>query len=525
MPRDRATPWIRLLPTHDEGWASSVQQTQALTGVHRYPQVRTSTVRGVDVRVVARVGQIAADAVFALASVWVAWLLRYKLQLGGAVLPADYESFETFESRMLLFSALAVGLLLVRGVYWLPRSTGLLDEAVAVAGSLTTAMSIVILTAFLTRFLPSRLLFVYAWAAAIILFVLRRAVTRWIRSFLWSRDIYVDRVLLVGSGLAGQRIMQAMMGTPSWGYRVVGFVDGQTGGGELRVATEHRVQRAERVGGLSDVGRVVADLRIDEVIVALPPEQLAEVPSIVEQCRQGAVRFKVVPDLLQLSFDRVDVGEVAGVPLIGMKPAAIQGGQLLLKRGIDVGVALVVLAVFAAPMLVISAMVKLDSPGPVLFRQRRVGRDGTPFSLTKFRCMVDGADEMRAGLIAEHQPEDARLFKLRKDPRLTRLGRLLRRWSLDELPQFLQVLRGEMSLVGPRPQLPEEVGSYEEWHHQRLLVTPGLTGLWQVNGRSNLTFDEMVRLDLYYAEHWSPWLDTKIVLRTIPAVLIGRGAY
>jgi lipopolysaccharide/colanic/teichoic acid biosynthesis glycosyltransferase len=139
--------------------------------------------------------------------------------------------------------------------------------------------------------------------------------------------------------------------------------------------------------------------------------------------------------------------------------------------------------------------------------------------------MVENADEQRAELMAMHDYMDPRLFKLRNDPRLTRAGRWLRRLSLDELPQFVHILRGQMSVVGPRPQLPEEVETYEEWHRQRLLVTPGLTGLWQINGRSNLTFDEMVRLDLYYAEHWSPWLDLKIVLRTIPAVLTGRGAY
>jgi lipopolysaccharide/colanic/teichoic acid biosynthesis glycosyltransferase len=139
--------------------------------------------------------------------------------------------------------------------------------------------------------------------------------------------------------------------------------------------------------------------------------------------------------------------------------------------------------------------------------------------------MVANADEQRAALMEAYSHLDSRLFKLRDDPRLTRVGKVLRRTSLDEIPQFVQVLRGHMSFVGPRPQLPEEVQRYEEWHHQRLLVTPGLTGLWQVNGRSNLTFDEMVRLDLYYAEHWSPWLDIKIVLRTIPAVLTCHGAY
>ncbi|MER3437193.1 MAG: undecaprenyl-phosphate glucose phosphotransferase, partial [Chloroflexota bacterium] len=247
--------------------------------------------------------------------------------------------------------------------------------------------------------------------------------------------------------------------------------------------------------------------------------------AIVEECRQSGVTFKVVPDLIQLSLDRVDLAEVAGVPLIGIKDASIRGLNYVVKRSIDILLATSVLLVMALPMLVIAILIRRDSPGPVLFRQVRIGRDGRPFVMLKFRCMIDGADEQRAELIRTHHGVDPRLFKLRDDPRLTRVGRWLRRWSLDELPQFINVLRGQMSVVGPRPPLPEEVERYEEWHRQRLLVTPGLTGLWQINGRSNLTFDEMVRLDLYYAEHWSPWLDVKIVLRTIPAVLTGRGAY
>ena len=472
-----------------------------------------------------RLAQVCSDLALAPLAFWLAWYLRYQVELGGAVRIADYEPLETFYSRMALFTGLAVGLLLIRGAYWLPRSTGLLDEALIIAGSLTTAMSAVILTAFLTRFLPSRLLFVYAWVIALVLFVLRRAFTRHARRFLWSRSLYVNRVLVVGSGNSGRRLMQAMMGSPAWGYRVVGFADDQRPVGLLPVATEHRVVRAEWLGGLSDIGSIVDERDIDEVVIALPPEQLDAVPSIVEQCREKAVTFKVVPDLLQLSLDRVDLGEVAGVPLIGIKPASIHGGQLVMKRAIDVIVATVVLLVAAIPMAAAAVLIRLDSPGPILFRQQRIGRNGKQFTLIKFRCMVNGAEELRARLIEEHKPADIRLFKLADDPRLTRVGRHLRRWSIDELPQFWQVVKGDMSLVGPRPQLAEEVETYEEWHLQRLLVTPGLTGLWQINGRSHLTFDEMVRLDLYYAEHWSPWLDLKVILRTVPAVISGRGAY
>lgn len=469
--------------------------------------------------------QIVLDAGFAFLSFWIAWQLRYEFEFGGEVSIFSYRSFAEFRDRALIFAALTVGVLIVRGVYWLPRSTGLLDESVMIIGGLTTAIAGVILTAFLTRFVPSRLVFIYAWLIAIVFFVVRRAASRTLRAALWKRGLYVDRVLVVGSGESGRRIMEAMLNTPSLGYNLVGFADDLPETSDLSVATEHRVHRAPRLGSLDDVERLVARHDVDEVIIALPAHQVPRVTTIIEQCHQRSVQFKVVPDLLQLSLDRVDLGEVAGLPLIGVKPASIQGGQLLAKRFIDALAATVVLIVGAIPMAIIAVLVRTTSPGPVLYRQTRVGKDGKHFTLIKFRCMVDGADEMRAELLEQHNGQDPRLFKLRDDPRLTKVGRVLRRWSLDELPQFWHVLNGDMSLVGPRPQMPSEVSNYEEWHLQRLAVTPGLTGLWQVNGRSNLSFDEMVRLDLYYAEHWSPWLDMKIVLRTVPAVLVGRGAY
>jgi exopolysaccharide biosynthesis polyprenyl glycosylphosphotransferase len=491
------------------------------------PAVQTRSIQAAVpwLRVGMRIGQILLDAGFAFFSFWAAYQLRYEYEVGGEVRFFDWRPFSQFENRALFFAGLAVAILLFRGVYWLPRSTGLLDESVMIIGGLTTAMAGVILTAFLTRFVPSRLVFIYAWIIAILLFVLRRVASRAVRAALWKRGILVDRVLVVGSGESGRRVMEAMLNNPALGYKLVGFVNDLPGTSDLSVATEHRVHRAQRVGSIDDLDRLVGRHGVDEVIVALPVDEMNRVPTIIEQCRRRSLHFKVVPDLLQLSLDRVDLGEVAGLPLIGVKAPAIQGGQLLAKRAIDAIVASMVLLVAAIPMGIIALLIRLTSHGPILFRQTRVGKNGLPFTLIKFRCMVNGADEMRAQLLAENGSQDRRLFKLRDDPRLTRIGRLLRRLSLDELPQFWHVLRGEMSLVGPRPQMPEEVADYEEWHMQRLAVTPGLTGLWQVNGRSRLSFDEMVRLDLYYAEHWSPWLDTKIVLRTVPAVILGRGAY
>jgi len=502
-----------------------VQKTQTLAPIA--PAYRPSVANSAFpmLRLGVRATQVVVDAVLAFLAFYIAHQLRYQHEIGGHVRPIDWRAFSDFEDRAFLFAGLAFVILLLRGVYWLPRSTGLLDESVMIVGGLTTAMAGVILTAFLTRFVPSRLVFIYAWALAIVFFIARRIGSRWLRAALWRRGKFVERVLVVGTGESGRRLMEAMLSTPSLGYMLVGFADDLPDTSDLSVATEHRVHRATRLGSLDDLERIVNRQRVHEVIVALPASRLNQVHHIIEQCRRQSVQFKVVPDLLQLSLDRVDIAEVAGLPLIGVKPATIQGSQRLTKRAIDALAATCMLIAWAMPMALIAIAIKLTSEGPILFRQTRIGRDGARFTLLKFRCMVDGAEEMRDELMAAHGAQDPRLFKLRDDPRLTPIGAILRRSSLDELPQFWHVLRGQMSLVGPRPQMPEEVANYEPWHFQRLAVTPGLTGLWQVNGRSNLSFDEMVRLDLYYAEHWSPWLDMKIVLRTIPAVLSGRGAY
>jgi exopolysaccharide biosynthesis polyprenyl glycosylphosphotransferase len=478
------------------------------------------------IRAARQVGQVFSDAALVWIAFWAAYELRYRYEIGGDIRPFDLEPFSTFYGMAALFVGATLIAFFARGLYRLPRWTGFLDEASAVIGGVTTSMAAVILLAFIFRFSPSRLVFLYAWICAVVLMLTRRFLSRTVQRWLWARGIGVDRVLVVGAGETGRRLMQAMMSKPHLGYQVVGFVDDGISADALAVATEHKVTRAERLGTTEEVGEVVQSRRIGEVVIALPGDEHERVLSIIEHCRRRAVTFKVVPDLLQLSLDRIDIGEVAGVPLIGLKDASIRGFNYLIKRTIDTIIAIIVLVVMAIPMAIISVLVKRDSPGPILYRAERVGKDGEPFMCLKFRCMIDGADEHRAELLAEQgADQDPRLFKLQNDPRLTRVGKVLRRWSLDELPQFLNILKGEMSVVGPRPQLREEVEAYEDWHHQRLLVTPGLTGLWQINGRSQLTFDEMVRLDLYYAEHWSPWLDLKIVLRTAPAVLTGRGAY
>lgn len=232
----------------------------------------------------------------------------------------------------------------------------------------------------------------------------------------------------------------------------------------------------------------------------------------------------VVPALSDISRQRLDLRPVAGLPLVYVEPPQAQAWAKICKRAFDVVVGSLLIAVLAPVALLVAVAVKVDDGGPVLFRQTRVGRNGALFSCLKFRSMTTGAHESVGGL-RDVNEADGLLFKLRTDPRVTRVGRPMRRYSLDELPQLFNVVRGEMSLVGPRPPLPSEVEQYSGDVVRRLRVRPGMTGLWQVSGRSDLSWADTVRLDLYYADNWSIAQDLLILARTAQAVISGRGAY
>jgi exopolysaccharide biosynthesis polyprenyl glycosylphosphotransferase len=227
--------------------------------------------------------------------------------------------------------------------------------------------------------------------------------------------------------------------------------------------------------------------------------------------------------LLPHAKARVQLEEMDGVPLVALSTGPTNPLSLALKRAVDVALAALLLAIALPVVAVVALLIKVSEGGSVFFLQRRCGLHGRLFTLYKFRTMVADAEARRREI--EHLNEmDGPVFKARSDPRVTRVGRLLRKFSLDELPQLWNVLRGDMSLVGPRPPIPEEVASYQRWQRRRLAMKPGITGLWQVSGRNELDFESWMELDLHYIDHWSPWLDLKILARTIPVVLSGRGA-
>jgi exopolysaccharide biosynthesis polyprenyl glycosylphosphotransferase len=278
------------------------------------------------------------------------------------------------------------------------------------------------------------------------------------------------------------------------------------------------------LASLADLEAALTSGPVDELIVADADVEDERLLELVERAHRRGVKVRVAPRATELLTDRAEYVPGQGVPLFELRPPVLAGADWLVKRTFDLVVSVAAVVLGLPLWLTIAAAIKLTSPGPVLYHDRRVGLNHREFTMLKFRTMVAGADEQQEELETANEA-DGPLFKIRDDPRATRVGAILRRFSLDELPQVLNVLRGEMSLVGPRPLRLRDYNMLEDWHRKRNLVLPGMTGLWQISGRSSLTFDDLVRLDFYYLENWSLWLDITILVRTVPAVVSRRGAY
>ncbi len=462
---------------------------------------------------------LVGDALLINVAFLAAYVARIELQILRPV-------GETYQTPLLDYVPLTASLTLVLlitfwvgGAYDLRRKTTWLNMMAPIVRGTMIAMLLLIIAAFVdVVLLFSRLLFAYH--AVLIVAVLGVSRVAWglILSSLRKRGLGVARALIVGAGEVGRTVLRTIIARPELGFQVVGFVDDHPERGGTNIGP------FRALGSIDNVPAILDRESVDEVIVTLPWSDHPRILRIVQVCEARSARPRIVPDLFQLSLSSVDVDDLGGIPLIAMRLPSLRGANALVKRIFDLvfGIPLTLLAL--PFMAMITLAIRLDSPGPAVFKQTRIGMNGQPFQCHKFRSMRYGAEEEIDWLRGRNEASGP-LFKIKDDPRRTRVGRFLRRTSLDELPQLLNVLRGEMSLVGPRPPLPDEVDEYKDWHKQRLVARPGMTGLWQVSGRSDLSFDEMVLLDIYYIENWSLLLDLKIMLRTIPKVLSADGAY
>jgi exopolysaccharide biosynthesis polyprenyl glycosylphosphotransferase len=426
----------------------------------------------------------------------------------------------------LLPVALSVwGLLLLRfRRYRSHRTTPLLREAwevVQVSGAATVTFTLLLYVLRLDeRMLPqdrvSRTwLLLFAVIACVLLLaekVLLRVVARYVR----SRGLNYRTLLLVGTGPSAQMLARKIHDHAWWGFRLIGCVE-VDGGGRRSFAGLPVLGRAQ------DVPRILQDLVVDDVVFAVGRRELEGLDELSLALHEQGIRTFFALDFFPHAQAKAEITEIDGVPLLTYANAPTNPLLLASKRVLDVALSSLILTLALPIVVVVAIAVRLTSGGKVLFRQTRCGLNGRRFTLYKFRTMTEDA-EQRLAEVAHLNEMDGPVFKAKDDPRVTRVGRVLRKFSLDELPQLWNVLRGDMSLVGPRPPIPEEVARYERWQRRRLSMKPGLTCLWQVNGRNDLDFGSWMELDLEYIDSWSLGLDLKILLKTIPVVLSGRGA-
>jgi exopolysaccharide biosynthesis polyprenyl glycosylphosphotransferase len=415
--------------------------------------------------------------------------------------------------RILPFAYLLTALLFARSGLYAARS--LRPGLSRIVASLFQVAFVALLFAVVSgEHFSSYYLFYGSLAFALLYVSSLRAGYEWVTGAILRAAGYRRRAVIVGTGKHIADVAHALADAPHSPIEVVGFLSPTSlPGNGLRA-----------LGELSDLDRVLGSERIDEIIIADPDFPQVEAVELVDQCHQRGVRVRLAPSTMEILIHRAEFVPGQSVPLFELGPPAFEGVDFALKRTFDLIGATLLLALLSPLLLTIALAVRVSSRGPVLFRSTRRGIGQRPFPCLKFRTMHSDAEERQAELEELNEATGA-LFKIRDDPRLTPVGSMLRRFSLDELPQLINVLRGEMSLVGPRPLPQRDYEMLEDWHRKRYLVLPGITGLWQVSGRSELDFDDLVHLDFIYLEHWSLALDLTILLKTVPAVIMRRGAY
>ncbi|HUF78346.1 MAG TPA: sugar transferase [Thermoanaerobaculia bacterium] len=469
-----------------------------------------------------------------LALVTLAFLFAYWLRssLLPGWLPGSFPQplYPLSEYLPFLPLALAIwGALLLRtGRYRSHRTVPILEEAWAIIRVCATGIVIFALLLYALRIDEAVLdddrisrLWIVLFAVLACLFLLTeklavRITSRWVR----SRGYNYRTVLIVGTNPQARDMARSLDDHSFWGYRVLGFaVDGGSEEPPDLEELSHPI-----VGGVGDIPRIVSDQVVDEVIFCVGRRDIDRMEELFLALSEQGIQTRFALNFFPHTKAKVELGDMGEMPVLSFSTAPSSFLQLAVKRVLDLAISTLLLLLALPVVGLIALSIKLTSGGgTVLFRQIRCGLNGRSFTLYKFRTMVEDAEERRREVIHLNEMKGP-VFKLRSDPRVTWLGRFLRKFSLDELPQLWNVLRGDMSLVGPRPPIPEEVAKYQRWQRRRLAMKPGLTCLWQISGRNEVDFDRWIELDLEYIDSWTPSLDLKILWKTIPVVLSGKGA-
>jgi exopolysaccharide biosynthesis polyprenyl glycosylphosphotransferase len=485
------------------------------------------------------------DCVVAVASFCLAFYWREGDQILSPTAWAWSKAFVPYAGVLFFVVPIRLAMLFYQRIYRVQGAFSYIDQIVRIFKATAVGSLLIIAFTFIFRggfafrdFSYSRGVFILDFALALLFYGVLHLGFRYLQVLARKRQLNLIPTLIVGDGAEAEQTINELQARPDLGYRVVGIVKRDEGKGmrdEFK-AENSSLNDVPIVGYFSELPELVRDIRIQEVIITdanIPSEFLFE--AMMKIGRKQKVEFRLAPSLFNVLPQKTSVEQLGVLPMVRLFREPLSDAERFLKRASDIVISAIALLILSPVWLIISLFIKFDSRGAVLFKQERVGMDGRIFLCYKFRTMKADADENVhreayrkniEGLQEANAGNDEKpvFGKVKNDARITKIGHILRRTSLDELPQFLNVLRGEMSIVGARPPIPYEVEEYDLKHRRRLDMKPGITGLWQVSGRNRLTFEEMVRIDLYYIENWSLWLDLKIILLTLPAVLRGDGA-
>lgn len=392
----------------------------------------------------------------------------------------------------------------IAGLYSFKERTNFSNELSKIFLSCTTGIMLIVLLIFFKRELfSSRFIVLAGWLATIAFVTIGRIIIHYCQLVYYRKGKGLEPVLVFGKSKDAQIIVQYIKKRPGLGFQILDNVE------DFEELTK-KWDKRER--------------QIHQIILADPQISRNDVLKLFEFCNEHQIIFKYTADIFNSLASNVKTETIAGIPIIVIQKTALSGWGRINKRLVDIAISLLGLIILSPIFLILAIIIKMDSKGPVIVKLKRVGARGQIFFLYKFRSMINNAQQMKNDLLKYNERNDGPLFKMENDPRITKFGRFLRRTSLDELPQLFNVLKGEMSLVGPRPHEPEEVAQYQKPHKQLLIIKPGMTGLAQISGRSKLSFQEEAKLDIYYIENWSLWFDFKIIIKTLPVVLLRKNA-
>ncbi len=397
------------------------------------------------------------------------------------------------------------------------RSNQPLKEIINVLKASTLVIFLFLAFAFSLKlgFVSRSFLFLF-WLTTILVVSCIRAGLRGFLKLLHLKGYNYQTVLIVGCGEMAERVSHALKNHPELGFQIIGFID--------EGIDEDSQQRLKSIGKIDELAEILHNQVIDEVVFAVPLERCAKMTDAIKLCEIEGVKVRIVADLFERTLAQAKADDLDGIPLISLETGPTQEMALVIKKWMDIVGAFFTLVFLSPLFLLIAMMIKIDSPGSIFFAQERIGQNGRRFKLLKFRSMQENAEQMRESLLNLSEVSGP-VFKIKDDPRVTKIGRFLRKTSFDELPQFINVLKGEMSLVGPRPPLPDEVTQYKNWQRRRLSIKPGITCIWQVSGRSDVAFEKWMEMDMEYIDNWSLELDMKILMKTVLVVLHGKGSY